>query len=362
MKTQVPWWRTSFGTPEIEAIGSAIRAERISQGSITEEFERRFASALGVSFAVATTSGSVALLLSMMAAKIEEGDEVLVPDRTWIATAHAALMLRAKVVLVDTLPHIPVMDLSQAERLITPKTKAIVPVHMNGRSTDMVGVQDLAQRYGLIVIEDACQAMFSRDRAGLLGTIGEFGCFSLGASKLISTGQGGFIITNDEDRARQIRLLRNHGVVDNFTDRWNQLGFNFKFTDIQAAMGLAQMDRIAHRLEHLRTVYRFYQENLKTLSCVSLIPFAHPAQELPLYVDVVSEKREKLISFLLERGIQPRPYPPSLHTSSYMPQAATFECSEMFAERGMYLPCGPELPMEYAEATIETLREFDARM
>ena len=359
MQIEIPWWRTTFGDSEVAAITYAIRSERISQGKVTDELESRLCEALGVSHVLVTTSGSVSLLLAMMAVGITKGDEVLVPDRTWVATAHAALMLGATVTLVDTRSDYPLMDVEAAEALITKRTRAIVPVHLNGRSTGMAGVCALAKKYNLMVIEDACQAMFSKDSLGYLGTIGDLGCFSLGVTKLISTGQGGFVVTNNDSLYEKLRLLRNHGVVDNFTDRWNQLGFNFKFTDIQAAMGIAQLERVPHRLKHVRAVYSAYQEQLKDLQSVALLGYANPGSELPLYIDVTSDRRDALITYLLENGIQPRPYPPSLHTCNYMPQRVSYPNSNHFSKIGMFLPCGPELPLPWVEKTCDAIRKFE---
>ena len=257
-KTSISWWRTSFGEPEIRNLEDAVAEEHISQGPVTAEFETRFAEILDGSYAMATTSGSVALLLAMMALGIGRDDEVIVPNRTWIATAHAALFLGAKVVLVDVLPDIPVMDMSQVREKITAKTKAIVPVHLNGRGVDMEAVNALAQEYGLFIVEDAAQAFLSRNSTGYLGTQSDAGCFSLSIAKLISTGQGGVIVTESQQLHEKLKLIGNHGVVDNFTDTWNELGFNFKYTDLLASFGIAQLSRVPGRLAHVHAIYDRY--------------------------------------------------------------------------------------------------------
>src|SRR5579864_464500 len=159
----IPWWRTEFGQPEVQRLTDAIANEHISQGPVTAEFEARLADALGVRYCIATTSGSMALLVALMALGIDRDDEVIVPNRTWIASAHAVAMLGAKVVLVDVLSSVPTMDLAQARRKITGRTKAIMPVHLNGRAVDMEAVVALAREYGIAVVEDASQALFSRN-------------------------------------------------------------------------------------------------------------------------------------------------------------------------------------------------------
>ena len=189
----IPWWKTTFGEQEIQKVTEAISNGHISQGPITEEFETRLAEALDVPYVVATTSGSVALLMALMAFGIQPDDEVIVPNRTWIATAHAVKMIGAKVVLVDVQPDLPIMEVAQLEQKITPRTKAIIPVHLSGRSADMDAIREIAKAHGLLIIEDAAQALFSKYRGEYCGTQSDAGCFSFSVAKLLPTGQGGAI-------------------------------------------------------------------------------------------------------------------------------------------------------------------------
>ena len=190
----ISWWRTSFGEPEIEGMTNAIRHEHISQGPVTEQFEEEIAHLLGVPHAVAATSGSTALLMALMALGIGAGDEVLIPDRTWIATAHAVLLAGAKVVLVDVLPDLPLIDVSQIEKKITPRTKAILPVHLNGRSVRMDELYRIAERHGLLVIEDACQAFFSKSNGRYLGTQSDAGCSLSASPSFCLPARGGLLL------------------------------------------------------------------------------------------------------------------------------------------------------------------------
>ena len=355
---QISWWRTSFGAEELAGIGDAMAHEHISHGPVTQAFEDEIARALGVPYAVVTTSGSVALLLALMALGIGRDDEVIVPNRTWIATAHAAVLLGAKVVLVDSLPGIPAMDMAQVRSKITPRTKAIMPVHLNGRAVDIEAVRELAREHGLLVVEDACQALFSKNSAGFLGTQSDVGCFSFGVSKLISTGQGGVAVTRNAETYAKLKLVRNHGVVDNFTDTWNQIGFNFKFTDLLAAVGRVQLGRAPERIAQVQAVYARYAEALGGMQHIRIIPVALDQGELPLYVEVLCSRRQELIDFLAAAGIQARHSLPSLHTSSYLENEGDFPCSGLFAREGMYLPCGPSQSFENVDRVIARLKEF----
>ena len=269
---QIHWWRTSFGKEEANEICNSIEHENISQGPVTAEFEQKIAHYLNVPYVVATTSGSIAILMALMAAGVRPNDEVIVPNRTWIATAHAPLILGAKVRLSDVESTRPLMDVTQIENHITPLTKAIIPVHLDGRSVDMREVHRIAQKYGLIVIEDAAQALGSRNEDGFLGTQSDMGCFSLSVAKIISTGQGGFVVTKNENLYKKLVAIRTHGVSDVINAQWTQLGFNFRFTDILASIGLHQMDRLPERIKKVKKIYKHYETGIKDLSFIKLIP------------------------------------------------------------------------------------------
>lgn len=360
---QVPisWWRTSFGEEEIEKLRQAVLNEHISAGPVTEEFEKKLAQILHVPYVAVTTSGSAALLLALMALGIKRDDEVIVPNRTWIATAHAALMIGAKVVLVDVQADIPVMDVSQIRKKITSRTKAIIPVHLNGRSVDMSKINKIAKEYGLYVVEDAAQAFYSKNMKGFLGTQSDVGCFSLGVTKVISTGQGGFLVTRDKKIYEKIKFVRNHGVTDIFTDTWNQMGFNLKFTDLLASFGLVQLTRLPKRIEHLQAIYERYKKALYGLPFLKIVPTKLSVGEVPLYAEVLSDRRTELVDFLKSRNIQVRPVPPSLDISNYIDHDGHFPHSKIFAEQGVYLPCGPEQPLENVDAVINVLRQFNEK-
>ncbi len=350
----ISWWRTQFGEPETKRVADAIAREHISQGPVTAEFEARLAEALGVPHVVAASSGSAAMLMALLALDIRPGDEVIVPNRTWIATAHAAAMAGAKVVLVDVLPHLPILDVSQVRSKITARTKAIMPVHLGGRLVDMKALSAIAQEYGLRVIEDAAQALFS----GNAGVRSDAGCFSLSVAKLISTGQGGFVATKSKETAERLKLVRTHGVADVIHCTYTRLGFNFRLTDIQASIGLAQLDRAPGRMERMKALYSRYETGLAGLPFVKLIPVDMRAGELPLYVEVLCDDREKVMEHLRLRGIQSRPFYPDLNRAGYLGGDGEFPNARVFGERGLFLPCGPDQPPENVDRVLEALRAF----
>lgn len=355
---KIPWWRTSLGKEEIFRLIDSISKEHISQGPVIGELEGDLAKSLGVPYAVVTTSGSVALLLAAMVLDIGPGDEVIVPNRTWIATAHAPMMLGAKVVLVDVLPDIPAMDVSQIKKKITKKTKAIMPVHLNGRADDMDEINAIAKEYGLYVMEDAAQALFSRNANGYLGTQSDLGCFSFSVAKLITTGQGGFVVTKNKDLYEKLVLVRNHGLINNFHPTFFRLGCNFRFTDLMASIGIEQLKRAPRRIAHVTKIYKMYEEGLRGLPFISMIPVNVDAGEVPIYIEVISKERDKIMEYLDARNIEVRPFLPNVHEAPYIDSERDFPHSEVFSREGMTLPCGPDQPLENIERTVEAVRNF----
>jgi perosamine synthetase len=355
---EVSWWRTTFGEPEIRRLTDAINHEHISQGEVTAEFEREVEQILGVPYVVATTSGSMAILMALLAAGVGPGDEVIVPNRTWIATAHAALLLGARPVLVDVVKDAPVMDVAALESKITGRTKAIIPVHLNGRSVNMRALNDIAARHGIKVVEDAAQALCSRNVDGLLGTQSFAGCFSLSVAKIIATGQGGFVVTRDEETYHRLKGMRTHGVSDVINCTYTRPGFNFRFTDIQASIGLAQLERLPDRIAHVKAVYEKYAAALPSLSYLRFLPVDVSGGAIPIYIEVLCPERERLIRFLAERQIQVRPFYPDLHRAPYLASPDRFPNSEIFGQQGIFLPSGPSQSLENVERVLTVLGEF----
>lgn len=361
VNTHIPYWLTTFDNGETEAIAKAIAQKCVSQGPVVAEFERQLAAYLGVPYVVATTSGSTALLMSLWSAGIGPGDEVIVPNRTWIATAHAPYLLGAKIKLIDVEPGRPIIDAGQIEQSITGQTRAIIPVHMCGRSADMQTINQIAKRHKLIVIEDAAQALGSRNADGFLGTQSDMGCFSFSVAKIISTGQGGFIATKDAENYRKLIAMRTQGVGDIVNAEWDQPGFNFRFTDILAAIGLEQLKLLPGRIEKVKAIYRLYQEGLTGLPFIRLIPVNLDTGEVPVYIEALCESRRELIDFLATRGIQCRPFYPDLNHARYFNNSGTYPNSVPFGQTGVYLPAGPEQPIENIADVINAIREFGGR-
>lgn len=358
LKQPISWWRTDLSEAEAASAARAIREEHLSQGPVVSEFEARLAEYLGVPYVVATTSGSMSLLMALWTLGVGPGDEVIVPNRTWIATAHAAVLLGAKVRLVDVEKDRPIIDPDGIEEAITTRTKAIIPVHLNGRSADMREINRIAHKHGLRVVEDAAQALGSRNCDGLLGTQSDLGCFSLSVAKIITTGQGGFVATRDRTLYEKMIALRMHGVQSVVDAEWIQPGFNFRFTDILAAIGLVQVTQLDERIKTVRTIYSRYAAAIRDLPFLELIPSNIEAGEVPVYIEVLCKERDALIAFLADRNIQSRPFYPDLDRATYLSGTGEFPNSRRYGNEGIYLPCGPGQSMANIDAVLDALRYF----
>jgi dTDP-4-amino-4,6-dideoxygalactose transaminase len=360
IRREIPWWKTSMGERESEVAHAAITAANVTMGPIVPQLERAIGDELGIPYVLATSSGSGALVMSLMALGVGPGDEVIVPNRTFIATANAVLLLGARVVLADVRPDLPLLDIDCLAKKITPRTKVIVAVHLNGRSVAMQELNRLAEQHGISVIEDACQAMFSRNESGYLGTQSRIGCYSLGITKLISSGYGGVAVTRDVLLYERMKLLRNQGLEDTLTCEYQHPGFNFKYSDILAAIALVQLAKKEEKIRGILAIYNRYVEAVRELPDLEILPVGTEWGELPLYVQVLTSRRDELMEFLKSEGIQTRKAPPDLSAAPYL--AASGPCrTTRFAQQILILPCGPDQPLANVEYVLDALRRFRSR-
>jgi perosamine synthetase len=311
----IPVFEPVICEQDIENIVDALRRGEISGtfGKYLEEFEARFANYCGCRFGVATTSGTTALQLAVAAAGIGSGAEVLVSASTNIATALAAVHNGAVPVPVDSESETWNLDLDLIESLISPRTKAIIPVHLFGHPVDMDRLMEIARRHRLIVIEDCAESHGATCRGRKTGSFGDMGCFSFYANKVITTGEGGMVITNDEKLAARLRLLRNLGFgKPRF--RHEVAGFNFRMTGYQAAMGLAQLSRIEEIISEKRRVAASYSKNLASVPGLGLPVEKQWARNvywmyaMTVDADAFGRSRDELASALYDQGIETRTF------------------------------------------------------
>ena len=359
-KYEIPWWSTSFDNGEEIAVSNAVKNKNISQGEITKDFEKIISEYLGVPHVIAVTSGSSALLLSLLAMGVKPGDEVIVPNRTWIATAHAVTLLGATPIIVDTEPDIQIMNVQEIESKITNKTKVIIPVYMNGHKIDIEKIRQIIAGRNIKILEDAAQALGSKDKKGkFLGTKGDVGCFSLSVAKVISTGQGGFIVTKDDETAFRLRNMRTHGVENTIqVDSWVMPGFNFRFTDILASIGIVQMGLLDKRIERIREIQQLYSAGLQNFQRIKLIP--NSQNTIGPYIEVLSPERKKIMDELREHRIESRAFYPDVLSVDYFKSPINRQTKSIFSEQGLYLPSGPTLSNLEVEKVLNVIWKFNS--
>lgn len=341
MKRSIPWWTPQIAGDEYNLVRQVLDSNYINEGGVTAEFEREIAQRLGVKHAVAVTSGTAALFLALKGVGVGRGDEVIVPDVTFIATANAVDLTGAAPVLVDVDPNTLNVDPGAVSQAVTARTKAIVPVHVSGRPADMTAIMDIARAHGLAVIEDAAEGFMSKLGGRYLGTLGQAGCLSFSPNKTITTGQGSMILTNDDDLHIRLRELKDQGRPARGTggdDLHHTIGYNFKLTNLQAAVGLGQLSQLSNRLECQTRIYRLYAERLRDLPGIRLPGFDVDNGVVPQWTDAVVERRDELDAYLSERGAQCRRFWFPLHTQApYRQPDERFPNSTRVIPRALWL-------------------------
>lgn len=367
---RIPWWQIDFGDEARTAIMRAIDARSFSMGSVIHELEECVSELLKTKHCIAVTNGTSALLITLIALGIRPGDEVVIQDRTWIAAANAANILGASIKLADvehppmftpdsTEP--PLFSVDQVENLISSQTRAIIVSHMNGRVPSLSDL-DRLKNLGIPIIEDSAQALGSQDSSGrYLGTIFNAGCFSLAMTKLISAGQGGFVITNDDDLARQMRLARTQGVEQVFDANWAVQGLNFRMTDLHASIALSQIKNMSDIFKRQNEVIDCYSKNLQNSPEISLVRRGKGMIEMGPYIECVAKNRKLLLESLNANGVEARPFYPNLASAKHLnPLGYETPNSELWGNHGLYLPSGPGISDRDIRLVCEMINSYSS--
>lgn len=345
---------------DYEFVKRALDANFVNEGPLTAEFEKQIANLVGAKHAVTTTSGTAAIFLSLKALGVGPGDEVIIPDMTFIATANAVSLSGARPVLVDVNPKDLTISIDAIKKTITPKTKAIVPVHVTGRGADMAAILDIAKKHNLFVVEDAAEALVSKQGDKFLGTFGNLGCFSFSANKTISTGQGGMIVADNDEIFAKLRPLKDQGRPTRGTggdDLHNTIGYNFRMTDLQAGLGLGQLQHLKERTARMKRNYELYKENLKDVPEIDIFP-SRP-EELPQWTDILTDKRDELEKYLKEQNIDCRKYWLPIHRQlAYKLPDDNFPNSTHLSPKALWLPSAFTLTDKDILAVSEVIKGF----
>ncbi len=355
----IPINRPILGLEEEELVLKVLRSGQLTNasmagGHMVKRFERSLAEYLGCKDVVVVSSGTAALQIALMALNVGLGDEVLVPSFTFTATANSVLAVGATPVFVD-IDEYYTMDVEDARKKITKRTKAIMPVHLYGHVAEMRAIRELAKEYSLIVIEDAAQALGSKYEGRPVGLLGEAGCFSFHPSKIITTGEGGAISTNDEELARLARMIRNHGMVKGYDTC--RLGLNFRMSEIHAAIGVAQMIKLEDFLKKRRENARRLRELLDGIDGIKL-PEERPNTVYNWYLfTIASPKREKMRKELEKAGIGARIYYETpVHMLPLFKGKVRLPMTERMAKEVLSLPVHPMVNEEDLERTALAVR------
>jgi perosamine synthetase len=334
-----------------------------SLGKYVPAFEEAFSRFCGVRYGVATSNGTTALHLALVVLGVGPGDEVIVPTLTFVATANAVHYTGATPVFADSEPVTWNLDPEDVRRRITPRTKGIIPVHLYGHPADMDPILEIAREHGLWVLEDAAEAHGARYKGRPVGSLGRAACFSFYGNKIITTGEGGMILTDDGDLAEKAAWLRDHGMSREKRYWHPVIGFNYRMTNIQGALGLGQMERIEAILQKKRDIARWYREGLADVPGLTLSPEAEWAETVYwMYSILVGEEfgmgRDDLMAALREAGIDTRPFFYPIHTMPPYDRGERLPVAEDLAARGINLPSGLSLTEEQVRYICGTIRRL----
>lgn len=363
MKKFIPLSKPSITTLEIEYVTNAVKSGWVSSlGSYINEFEQSFAEYCGTKYALTTSNGTTAIHLALASYGIKTGDEVIIPDLTFIATANAVAYTGAKVVSVDIEEDTLCIDPVQIEKAITENTKAIIPVHLYGHPANTIEINRLAKKYNLLVLEDAAEAHGAEILGQKTGSLADCGIFSFYGNKIVSCGEGGMITTNDEAFYRRAKYLRDQAMSGSKRYWHEEMGYNYRMTNLQAALGLAQLHRIDELIDNRIKTFKVYENYLSDIPGIKLNFTANYARNVYWLVCLeikgyTEEDRNAIMKDLELRGIETRPYfYPVSDMPMYEGNPKSTPVTHTVYQRGINLPSYFDIKPEDIEYVCECLR------
>ena len=337
-----------------------------SKGDFILEFEKQFAEYCNQSYGIATSNGTTALHLALLALGIGEEDEVIVPDLTFVATANVVRYCGAKPVFIDVHPDYWGMNPEKIEEKVTPRTKAIIPVHLYGHPCDMDPIIALAKKHNLKIIEDCAEAHGALYKDKKVGSFGDISCFSFYGNKILTTGEGGMCVTGDKEYADKMKIVRDHGMNPKKQYWYDQIGYNYRMTNIQAAIGLAQFEQIEDFLKRRKQIASYYTKGMKKLEelgKISLYPNMDWAEPVCwMYSFVIQEKasisRDDLRHELRDYNIDSRPFFHPMHHLPMYKEQCTYPTSESLSKQGINIPTSVSLTQGDQDFIIEHINSI----
>jgi dTDP-4-amino-4,6-dideoxygalactose transaminase len=376
-KDRLPLTRPVFGEEEIAALRECLASGWVTQGPMTRALEDLVGRRHQVRHALACSNCTAALHVALLALGLGPSDEIIVPSFTWVTSAHVAEYVGARPIFCDIDPRTFNVDVASMEAAVTPRTRAVMPVHLFGLAADLDAVGALARRHGLVIIEDAACAIGALHHDRPVGSVGAIGCFSFHPRKIVTTGEGGMLTTQDDELAARMRRIRNHGqspgpsTVRPFDmGPFDDLGLNYRLSDIQAAVGLAQMRRLDGLIEERRAGARRYDDLLERVPWV-LRPHAprgcfhtYQAYVVTLTDDAPVSRNDAMLE-LERRGIQTRPGTIAVHTTGYYREKyklrpEDFPASWRAQERTITLPLFPGITEAQQSRVVAALESLES--
>lgn len=358
---KIPIAKPDIGKDEIQAVIETMKSGWVTQGQKVKEFEESFAKYSGVKCGVAVNTGTAALHIALAALDIGKGDEIITTPLSCIATTNPIVYLNAKPTFADVDPQTLNVNPTAIEKEITSKTRAILPVHLFGHPVDMDPLTEIAEKHGLYVIEDAAQAHGAKYKGKKVGSIGHVSCFSFYADKMITTVEGGMVLTNDEELADKMRLLRSFGMKKDEKFHHTVFGYNYKLSDIHASIGLAQLQKLDQYIEKRRANIEYLRDRLGDTNLKLPIELDY-AFSVYYVCSILAENDKGRITESLEReGIETRPLmsliPEQPPYQNYQNNPKDLRIAIEAHRKGFYVSNSPKLTEEELEFLILTLRK-----
>jgi perosamine synthetase len=359
----IPISQPSINKKEIDYVTDAVKSGWVSSlGKYIDMFEEKFANFCGTKYAVATSNGTTALHLTLVSLGVNADDEVIIPDLTFVATGSAVRYIGAKVVTVDIDENTLCISPEAIKKAITPKTKAIIPVHLYGHPANMEEINKIAKKYNLFVIEDAAEAHGAKINGKKVGGFSDAGVFSFYGNKIITSGEGGMITTDDEELYKKMRYLRDHAMSKEKRYWHTEVGFNYRMTNLQAALGVAQFERIDELLTKKKEIFEWYQKGLKDIERIKLNHQESWVKNVYWMVCMEIDgfnknQRDEFIQELKTKNIDSRPY---FYPVSDMPmyENSNTPITHKVYQKGLNLPSYFDLSKSQVEYICEQVKRM----
>ncbi len=355
----INWFEPDIKQLKSKLLSRVLKSNFVSEGNINKILETKIGNFLKSNNVVMTSSGTSALYLALRSINVKPGDEVIVPNITYVATLNSVKLTGAKPIIVDVGINTSTIDEADLKRKITKKTKAIIFVHVSGRSGNLKKIISLAKKKGIKIIEDAAEAFGSQLNKKYLGTYGDLGCFSFTPTKIITSAQGGAVVTNNKKYATVIRFLKDQGRTKKNlggNDRHDLFGGNYKYNDILASVLIPQLNQAKYKLRKAKKINNFYKKNLKKIKEINF--YQENQGEVCIWTEIIAKNRDKLFNYLLKNKIKCRKIWMPLTEFKNEKKIGSFKNSILISKNVMWLPSSLNLSKKELKIICSRIKKF----